>query len=232
MRILIVEDETAIRDMVKFALSTAQLTVFELEDAIGLNEKVIELKPDVLVIDWMMPRVSGIEAIKSLRKTPQGQSLPIILLTAKGAEEDQVKGLETGADDYVVKPFSPRALIARIQALARRTQGDVDTKHHIEHGRLFVDLSSHRVLVDGHHEIHLGPKEFQLLVFLMKRAERVYTRAQLLEYVWGDHVVVEDRTVDVHIRRLRKNLEQSGVDGYVQTVRGAGYRFSLKPMPV
>jgi two-component system phosphate regulon response regulator PhoB len=231
MRVLIVEDEVAIRDMLKFALATANYTVFELENAVDLNAKVLECKPDVMLIDWMMPKVSGISAIRELRKTPQGQSLPIIMLTAKGAEEEQVQGLEAGADDFVVKPFSPRALIARIQAVSRRSSSESELKQSLEQGRLFVDLTAHRVLVDGEQEIHLGPKEFQLLVFLMKRAERVFTRAQLLEFVWGDHVVVEDRTVDVHIRRLRKNLELLQVADYVQTVRGAGYRFSTKPMP-
>jgi len=235
-KVLIVEDEVAIRDMLRFALQASGFDVEELSSAHQVVEKAQKYSPDLILVDWMMPDISGLSAIQSLRQSPQTQLIPIIMLTAKGDEHDQVQGLDAGADDYVVKPFSPRALISRINAVLRRqpqvrtedtASQSSDDSQVIVKGRIRLDVLSHRVSVDGD-EIKLGPKEFQMLTYMMQRDNRVFSRAQLLEQVWDAGVIVEDRTVDVHIRRLRKHLEPKGVHDYVQTVRGAGYRFSVE----
>lgn len=229
-KILVVEDEVAIRDMLRFALQASGFDVEELAEASQVVEIAGQMGPDVVLMDWMLPDISGIQAIEALRKSNVTKSIPIIMLTAKGDEQDQVRGLDSGADDYVVKPFSPRALVSRINAVLRRQPTNAEavelTEDELCQGRIKIDFMGHRVLVDDK-EVKLGPKEFQILSYMMKRPDRVFSRAQLLEQVWDSGVIVEDRTVDVHIRRLRKQLEDCGVQDYVQTVRGAGYRFSV-----
>lgn len=224
-RILIVEDEPAIRDMVAFALRKAGMDPIHAADARAAQIAIGETVPDLILLDWMLPGISGIELARRLRRDEITREVPIIMLTARGEESDRVNGLDTGIDDYVVKPFSTRELIARIRAVMRRTHGE-DVEGVIEVGELKIDSAAHRVFARGH-PLAIGPTEYRLLHFFMTHAERVYTRSQLLDHVWGGGVYVEERTVDVHIRRLRKTLEPSGQDGLVQTVRGAGYRFSV-----
>ena len=224
--ILVIEDEAAIRDMLKFTLSASGYLVREAPDAEAGWKIALEDKPDLILLDWMLPGMSGVAFAQKVRQNSQTQSLPIIMLTARGEEEDQVKGFDSGADDYVVKPFSPRALVARVQALLRRQLSDQPLTDLIESARMKLDLISHRFFVDQQ-EVPLGPSEFKLIHFFMTRPNRVFSRSQLLDEVWGTNVVVEDRTVDVHIRRLRKILEPLEVADYIQTIRGSGYRFSV-----
>ncbi len=225
--ILIVEDEPAIREMVAFALRKAGMDPMHAADARAAQGMIAERVPDLILLDWMLPGTSGLELARRLRKEDLTRSVPIIMLTARGEETDRVGGFEAGIDDYVVKPFSPRELIARINAVMRRTHG-ADSEGVIELGGLKIDSAAHRVYA-GDVTVPIGPTEYRLLHFFMTHAERVYTRSQLLDYVWGGSVYVEERTVDVHIRRLRKTLEPFHCDGLVQTVRGAGYRFSTTP---
>ena len=226
-KILIVEDEVAIRDMLKFILSSSGYQVVEADNAEAGLALAIEEKPDLILLDWMLPGLSGVTMTQKVRQTPSIEQTPIILLTAKGEEESQVQGFEAGADDYVVKPFSPRALSARIKAQLRRAHPELkEDGEQIKAGRMHLDQSSHRFYVDGQ-EVKLGPTEFKLVHFFMSHPERVYTRSQLLDFVWGVNIVIEERTVDVHIRRLRKLLEPLGVADYIQTIRGSGYRFSV-----
>ncbi len=225
--ILIVEDEPAIRDMVAFALRKAGMDPVHAADARAAQGMIAERVPDLILLDWMLPGTSGLELARRLRKEELTRGVPIIMLTARGEETDRVGGFEAGVDDYVVKPFSPRELIARINAVMRRTHG-TDSDGIIEVGGLKIDSAAHRVYA-GDVTVPIGPTEYRLLHFFMTHAERVYTRSQLLDYVWGGSVYVEERTVDVHIRRLRKTLEPFRFDGLVQTVRGAGYRFSITP---
>ena len=221
--ILVVDDESAIRDMITFALERAGMECSTAADAqealVAINEK----RPDLVLMDWMMPGVSGVELTRRLRKDPYTSDIPIIMLTAKVTEDDKVAGLEAGTDDYIIKPFSPRELMARIRAVIRRTN-PADEKGMITQGKLTMDTMSHRVL-SGNTEVHVGPTEYRMLEFFMSHPGRAYNRAQLLDYVWGANAYLEERTVDVHIRRLRKALEPSGTSGYLQTVRGHGYRF-------
>ena len=224
--ILIVEDEPAIRDMVAFALRKAGMDPVHAGDARAAQGMIAERVPDLILLDWMLPGTSGLELARRLRKEELTRGVPIIMLTARGEETDRVGGFEAGVDDYVVKPFSPRELIARINAVMRRTHG-TDSDGIIEVGGLKIDSAAHRVYA-GDVTVPIGPTEYRLLHFFMTHAERVYTRSQLLDYVWGGSVYVEERTVDVHIRRLRKTLEPFRFDGLVQTVRGAGYRFSTR----
>jgi two-component system phosphate regulon response regulator PhoB len=185
-------------------------------------------QPDLILLDWMLPGIDGIEFIRRLRANEFLANIPVIMLTAKGESEDMVKGLSVGADDYVNKPFSPVELIARIKAVLRRCQvTDEDESQKLQFANLVLDTKSHRVTVDDV-RVDLGPTEFRLLHFFMKNPERAYSRSQLLDYVWGDMVYIEERTVDVHIRRLRKALEPSSHDNLIQTVRGVGYRFSVE----
>lgn len=225
-KILVIEDETAIGDMIKFALSGAG---FNVESAATVQQGRVAIAdnfPDLLLLDWMLPDLSGLEFARQLKKENVTQSLPIIMLTARGEEGDKIRGLETGADDYVTKPFSPKELIARIKAVLRRSASSQENDV-LEMEGLQLDPVSHRVsALQG--EIEMGPSEFRLLQFFMTHAERVYSRSQLLDLVWGSNVYIEERTVDVHIRRLRKALEPSSHDRLVQTVRGAGYRFSSR----
>lgn len=224
-QILVVEDEAAIRDMLCFTLQTAGYEVLQAANAEEAWRILQREAPDLVLLDWMLPGTSGIQLLQRLRHNGALAGMPVIMLTAKGAEQDQVEGFDAGADDYVVKPFSPKALVARIQAVLRRIEGHGGQQEQLQSGLLRVDLAAHRVLCCGE-QVHLGPTEFKLLSFLMSHPERVFSRAQLLDQVWGEHVVVEERTVDVHIRRLRKALEAGGCADCVETVRGVGYRFS------
>jgi len=226
-KILIVEDERDIRDLLCFALEEAGFHVAEAstsERAWSLLQE--EFKPDLMLVDWMLPGASGVDFCRRVKQKDEWRDVPLIMLTARGEEDDRVKGLESGADDYVVKPFSPRELIARVRAVLRRSGVAItDAEKILEIGSLRLDTASHRASSKGE-TVKLGPTEYKLLQFFMEHPERVYTRTQLLDAIWGHQVVVEDRTVDVHMRRLRKALEPFGIEDYVQTVRGSGYRFS------
>ena len=224
-RILIVEDEVSIREMIAFALRKAGMDAMQAADARAAQLAIAEQVPDLILLDWMLPGTSGLELARRLRKEELSREIPIIMLTARGEEMDRVNGLEAGVDDYVVKPCSTRELIARIKAVLRRSQGD-DGSGMVELGNLRIDGPAHRVFA-GDDAVPIGPTEYRLLYFFMTHPERVYSRTQLLDHVWGGSVYVEERTVDVHIRRLRKTLEPWKLDDMVQTVRGTGYRFSL-----
>ena len=227
-RILIVEDEASIRDMVAFALRRAEMEPLHAADARAAQLAIAERIPDLILLDWMLPGTSGLELARRLRREEATRDIPIIMLTARGEETDRVSGLEAGVDDYVVKPFSARELLARIRAVMRRSRED-DEDGSIGVGALRIDGAAHRLFAridGGDMPIAIGPTEYRLLHFFMTHPERVYTRSQLLDHVWGGSVYVEERTVDVHIRRLRKTLEVAQLDQMVQTVRGAGYRFS------
>ena len=226
-QILVVEDERPIRDMVAFGLRRAGFEVREAEDCRSARAQLADKLPDLVLVDWMLPDMSGLELTRQLKRDRATRELPIILLTARAAEADKVSGLEGGADDYVTKPFSPRELAARINAVLRRA-APVSGEERIERGGLTLDQAGHRILV-GEQTIALGPTEYRMLEFFMTHPERVYSREQMLDRVWGGNVYVEERTIDVHIRRLRKVLEPFGFDRYVQTVRGSGYRFSIRP---
>jgi len=222
--ILVVEDEPAIQELVSYNLELAGHRALRADNAEQALDMVRTELPDLVVLDWMLPGMSGIEFARVLRADRRTQSVPLIMLTARAEEKDKLSGLETGADDYLTKPFSPRELNARVKAVLRRRAPQA-TDDAVEVDSLRLDPASHRVTGSGQ-TISLGPTEFRLLHFLMTHAERVYSRTQLLDQVWGDHVFVEERTVDVHIRRLRKALEATGHDRLIQTVRSAGYRFS------
>jgi len=226
-QILIVEDEKPIRDMIAFGLKRAGFEVREAEDGRSARIELANRLPDLVLADWMLPDMSGLELTRLLKKDPATREVPIIMLTARAEEEDKIRGLEGGADDYVTKPFSPRELLARINVVLRRGAPDEDEEIYTV-GPLQLNAASHRVTA-GKDVISLGPTEFRLLKFFITHPDRVYSRSQLLDRVWGGNVYVEERTVDVHIRRLRKALEDSGCDRLVQTVRGAGYRFSEQP---
>ncbi len=226
-QILIVEDEKPIRDMIAFGLRRAGYEVTEAEDTAEARARIADRRPDLMLVDWMLPDQSGLELTRQIKRDRDTQELPIIMLTARAEEGDKVAGLECGADDYVTKPFSPRELVARINAVLRRSApGGPDDL--VRANGLTLDQAGHRVLA-GEATISLGPTEYRLLAFFMTHPDRVYSRGQLLDRVWGGNVYVDERTVDVHIRRLRKALEESGYDRYIQTVRGSGYRFSARP---
>lgn len=224
--ILLVEDEPAIQELIAANLARAGHHVVRAADAETAQRIVRDALPDLVLLDWMLPGMPGIEFARRLRADERTREIPIIMLTARGEEQDKVAGLETGADDYITKPFSPRELVARIKAVLRRRAPQV-TEDAVELGGLRLDPATHRVTA-GEQPISLGPTEFRLLHFLMTHPERVHSRAQLLDQVWGDHVFVEERTVDVHIRRLRCALEPTAHDRLIQTVRGSGYRFSAQ----
>ncbi|WP_305829883.1 phosphate regulon transcriptional regulator PhoB [Photobacterium leiognathi] len=225
-RILVVEDEAPIREMLCFVLEQKGYQAIEAEDYDTALEKMCEPYLELILMDWMLPGGSGINLIKHLKRDELTRQIPVVMLTARGEEEDKVRGLEVGADDYITKPFSPKELMARLKAVMRRVSptalDDV-----IDVQGLKLDPVSHRV-TSGDEPLDMGPTEFKMLHFFMTHQERVYSREQLLNNVWGTNVYVEDRTVDVHIRRLRKALEAGGHDKLVQTVRGAGYRFSTR----
>jgi two-component system phosphate regulon response regulator PhoB len=222
--ILLVEDEPAIQTLIATNLQRAGHTVMASGDAEHAQRLVHEALPDLILLDWMLPGMSGVDFARRLRADERTREVPIIMLTARTEERDKVLGLETGADDYITKPFSPRELVARIKAVLRRRAPQV-TEDVVEIGKLRLDPVTHRVAAGGD-SITLGPTEFRLLHYFMTHPERVHSRTQLLDGVWGDHVFVEERTVDVHVRRLRSALEPSGTDALIQTVRGAGYRLS------
>jgi two-component system phosphate regulon response regulator PhoB len=225
IKVLVVEDESAIRDMLAFTLQTAGMEVLEAPNAEQGWQLAQAHQPSIILLDWMLPGVPGVSLLARLKTNDKLRHVPVIMLTARAEESDQVQGFETGADDYVTKPFSPRALLARIQALLRRLD-EGQSSDNLQAGRMLLDSQGHRVSIDGV-EVKLGPKEYRLLAFFMAHHNRVFTRHQLLDEVWGDRVVVEDRTIDVHIRRLRRALEDHHCDSYIQTVRGSGYRFSV-----
>lgn len=222
--ILLIEDEESIHEMLELALTNAG---FKLEHAINVTEAkniIFNRLPELILLDWMLPGMSGIEYAKQLKKDESTQQIPIIMLTARGEETDKIRGLEIGADDYVTKPFSPRELIARIKAVLRRAS---TLSERLQINNLILDLVQHRIMVDDK-EVKMGTTEFRLLKFFMQHPERVYSRSQVLDHVWGTNVYIDERTVDVHILRLRKALAPYNHDKLVQTVRGVGYRFSKK----
>lgn len=224
-KVLIVDDEEAIREMISVALELAGFQWIEAENAQVAHSRIVDERPDLILLDWMLPGVSGIELARRLKRDEATGEIPIIMLTAKSEEDNKIQGLDAGADDYITKPFSTRELISRINAVLRRAQGD-RSKSILVSG-LALDPISHRITADER-PVEMGPTEYRLLEFFMTHQDRAYSRAQLLDQVWGGNVYVEDRTVDVHIRRLRKALAPYKYDHLVQTVRGTGYRFSTK----
>lgn len=220
--VLIVDDETSIRDMIAISLEMADFRVIEADNAQKALALAVDERPDLILLDWMMPGTSGVELARRLKREETTKEIPIILLTAKSEEDNKVQGLEAGADDYITKPFSPRELVARMRAVLRRATPA--SQNIIEVDGLAVNTDSKRVSIDGE-PIDMGPTEYRLLAFFISHQERAYSRAQLLDQVWGASVYVEERTVDVHIRRLRKALGEKH-DYLIQTVRGTGYRFS------
>ena len=222
--ILFVEDDNDIQELVAYNLERAGHRVQCVRTAEVALDALHHALPDLVLIDWMLPSMSGIDLARSLRGNRRTARIPLIMLTARGAEQDKLTGLETGADDYVTKPFSPRELNARIKAVLRRRAPQA-TDDAVEAHGLKIEPASRRVSA-GAQTLPVGPTEFKLLHFFMTHPERVYSRAQLLDYIWGDHVFLEERTVDVHIRRLRKALEPTGHDRLIETVRSAGYRFA------
>jgi two-component system phosphate regulon response regulator PhoB len=224
--ILVVEDEQAIAEMTMTSLEIAGFQVKRAANGQIAYQMVLDEAPDLILADWMMPMMTGLELAKRLKREENTAEIPIILLTAKSDENDKIAGFDAGVDDYVVKPFSPRELIARIKAVLRRSHADFEGKG-LNAGLLVLDRSAKKANI-ADHEINLGPIEFRLLEFFMLHPDRVYSREQLLDRVWGGNVYVEDRTVDVHIRRLRKSISILDHETMIQTVRGAGYRFSAE----
>ncbi|MGS1118319.1 phosphate regulon transcriptional regulator PhoB [Castellaniella sp. UC4442_H9] len=222
--ILIIEDEPAIQELLSVNLRHAGYTVQTAADAAAAQAIIGQAVPDLILLDWMLPDIPGIRLARQLRGTERTRDIPLIMLTARGAEQDKVDGLEAGADDYITKPFSPRELLARIRSLLRRRAPQL-ADDPIQMGELQLDPQARRI-VGGGRPLPMGPSEFRLLHFLMTHADRIYSRGQLLDHIWGDHVFLEERTVDVHIRRLRKALSPAGLDYYIHTIRSAGYRFS------
>ena len=222
--ILVIDDEPAIRDMLQIALDAAGFKVVLAEDAKQAYPLIIDTPPDLILLDWMMPGTSGIELLRRLRRDEI--NVPVIMLTAKVEEASKIAGLDSGADDYIAKPFSPRELVSRVKAILRRTSEE-SIKEVIFAGALKLDQLNRRVNI-GDTLISLGPTEYKLLQFFLTHQDRVYTRDQILDNVWGRNVYLDERTVDVHIRRLRKAISIAGHENYVQTVRGAGYRFSIQ----
>jgi two-component system phosphate regulon response regulator PhoB len=224
--VLVVDDESAIREMIRFGLGKSDMAVQCAASGQEALVKINEQAPDIMLLDWMMPNMSGPELTRRLRKNPVTANIPIIMLTARVSEDDKVNGLNAGVDDYIIKPFSPRELIARINAVLRRSYpGGADGK--ITAGPISLDTASRQVFLDQK-PAKIGPTEYRLLEFFMSHANRSYSRSQLLDHVWGTNVFLEERTVDVHIRRLRKVLAVAGLDHYIQTVRSHGYRFVVE----
>ena len=227
LNILVVEDEDAIREMLVMVLEQADLNVIAVASAEEAQHSLADrAMPDLVLLDWMLPGISGVELARRLKKDDLFKSLPIILLTARGEEEDKVRGLEIGADDYVTKPFSPKELVARIKAVLRRSGKNIEEEI-LKANDVILDVGKHRLTIAGK-TLDVSPTEFKLMHFFMTHQDNVYSRTQLLDQVWGRSVYIEERTVDVHIRRLRKILKQYGKDELVQTVRGFGYRFSVE----
>ena len=221
--VLVVDDESAIREMIRFALGKSGMAVKCAASGFEALEKITERSPDIILLDWMMPNMSGPELTRRLRKNPLTNEIPIIMLTAKASEDDKVTGLNAGADDYIIKPFSPRELVARINAVLRRFDSG-GAEGNISAGLISMNTVSRQVLLDDT-PTHIGPTEYRLLEFFVTHENRAFSRSQLLDHVWGTNVFLEERTVDVHIRRLRKILEPAKLDHYIQTVRSHGYRF-------
>ncbi|MDG1819725.1 MAG: phosphate regulon transcriptional regulator PhoB [Porticoccaceae bacterium] len=224
--VLIVDDEAAIRDMLCIALEAADFNVLDAEDAQQAHAAIIDKQPDLVLLDWMMPGTTGLELLRRLKRDDLTAKIPVIMLTAKAEEDSKISGLDAGADDFIPKPFSPRELISRVKAVLRRV-GREELQEPISIGQLVFDPIGHRVSI-ADQAINLGPTEYRLLQFFLTHQERVYSRDQILDYVWGGNVYLDERTVDVHIRRLRKAISVAGHENYVQTVRGAGYRFSAQ----
>ncbi|MDB6061144.1 MAG: phosphate regulon transcriptional regulatory protein PhoB [Verrucomicrobiaceae bacterium] len=224
--VLIVDDESAIREMIRVALEMSDIDCMEAGSAQEAHAHIVDHKPDLVLLDWMLPGASGIELLRRLKRDELTKDVPVIMLTAKGEEDNKIQGLDVGADDYITKPFAPRELIARIKAVLRRA-GQLEDESAIDVEGLTLDPASHRVFIQQK-PVDMGPTEFKLLKFFMTHRERAYSRGQLLDHVWGGNVYVEERTVDVHIRRLRKALQTDHIDygTLIQTVRGTGYRFS------
>jgi two-component system phosphate regulon response regulator PhoB len=222
--VLVVDDEPDIREVMRFALEEAGFRVLEAGHADEARKTLLSDNADLMLLDWMLPGRSGLELAKEFKQSSRTRPIPIIMVSAKGEEEDRVRGLETGADDYIAKPFSPREMVARVNAVLRRSRPG-DLAEEIEIGGLRIDHVGHRVSANGR-RIEIAPTEYRLLHFFMTHLDRAFSRSQLLDQVWGDQVYVEERTVDVHVRRLRKALETTGHDRLLQTVRGVGYRFS------
>ncbi len=226
--VLVVDDEPSIRDMLRMALEVAKYRVIEAETILAAHALIVDERPDIVLLDWMLPGGSGLELLRRIKREESTREIPVIMLTAKTAEDNVIQGLEHGADDYMTKPFAPRELIARIRALLRRSSGD-SAQGKMEVNGLVLDIDSRRIYA-GKTALNMGPTEFKLLQFFMSHPERAYSRGQLLDQVWGANVYLEERTVDVHIRRLRKALQTELVDygELIQTVRGTGYRFSSR----
>ncbi|MFO1434877.1 MAG: phosphate regulon transcriptional regulator PhoB [Gammaproteobacteria bacterium] len=225
-QILIVDDEPAIRQMLQFTLAGEGFSCSEAGNVDEASECLSSKTPDLILLDWMLPGVSGLDFARRLKRDPKTQDIPVIMLTARDEEADKIRGLDGGADDYVTKPFSTQELLARVRAVLRRSSPHNVTDT-VEAGGLRIDAQTHRVTANGA-TLDLSPTEFKLLHFFISHPERVFSRNQLLDQVWGDHVYIEERTVDVHIRRLRKVLANHGADHYIQTVRSVGYRFSAQ----
>ena len=224
--VLIVDDEAAIREMVSLALETAKFNVLEASDSQEGRAIIIDSQPDVVLLDWMMPGTTGLELLRRLRRDPLTEKIPVILLTAKTSEDSKITGLDSGADDFISKPFSPKELVSRIRAVIRRSTV-TEPSEPIKVGEMLFDPESHRVSICDE-PVEIGPTEYRMLQFFLTHQERVYSRDQILDHVWGANVYLDERTVDVHIRRLRKAISVAGHEKYVQTVRGAGYRFSTR----
>lgn len=224
--ILCVEDEAAIRSMIRFSLEREGYAVQEAEDARTARNLAAEQTPDLILVDWMLPDVSGPELIRRFRRDELTRDIPIIMLTAKSEEDDMIQGLDAGADDYLSKPVSLKALSARIKALLRRSEG-FSSQRIVNAGRLQLNQDAHQLRIDGA-PVHLGTTEYRLLEFFMLHPEKVYSRSQLLDFVWGQNTYIEERTVDVHVLRLRKTLKAHDADNVIQTVRGAGYLFNAE----
>jgi two-component system phosphate regulon response regulator PhoB len=225
LNVLVVEDEDAIREMLVMVLEQASLQVSAVASAEQALQSLAENRVDLMLLDWMLPGISGVELARRLKKDPGYKDLPIILLTARGEEEDKIRGLEIGADDYVTKPFSPKELLARIKAVMRRS-GKLSEQGQLSVGDLTLDAEQHRLTIAGK-TVDVSPTEFRLMQFFMTNPDKVYSRTHLLDQVWGRSVYIEERTVDVHIRRLRKLLAEFDREDLIQTVRGFGYRFSM-----
>lgn len=223
--ILIVEDEPAIRDMVRMTLEREAYTVLDCETAEEAKKILKQGNVHLLLLDWMLPAMSGVELAKKLRDNDKYSHIPIILLTAKAEEDDKLQGFEAGVDDYISKPFSLKEMLARVHSVLRRSHPETVVKDRVSLGGLTVDKKSHLVYTDDQDEIHLGPTEFKMLLFLMSNPGRVYSRDQLLDHIWGVGVYVDERTVDVHVRRLRKALAPHNLSRLIRTVRGSGYSF-------
>ena len=226
--ILVVEDEPAVVTLLSYNLRKQGYRVEAAADGHEALSRVVEVRPDLILLDWMMPNLSGIEVCRQLRRNPSTRDLPVIMLTARAEDQDAIRGLNTGADDYITKPFSVEALMARIRALLRRSAGATE-KGQLDFHDISIDLAEHRVIRNGR-RVHLGPTEYRLLVWLMRHPRRVFTREELLDAVWGRDIHVEPRTVDVHIRRLRKAINGENELDIVRTVRSAGYALDTEPV--